>query len=90
MAQAFPDQHITEYSFCEPPYFVDANGQTSYHTTPSIHFRHNGRAMVAWCDGHVSAEQMTFTQSPNVYGGDCERFKIGWFGPDSNELFDLR
>lgn len=91
MAQAYPSQHIIEYSFCEPPFFLGSDGEpTPYHTTPSIHFRHNGRALVAWCDGHISTESMSFTESPNVYGGDNEYFKIGWFGPDSNELFDLR
>lgn len=91
IARGYPSQHVIEYSFCEPPFFVGPDGKpTSYHTTPSIHFRHSGRALVAWCDGHVSAETMSFTESPNVYGGDNERLKIGWFGPDSNELFDLR
>jgi len=90
IAQGHPLQHVTEYSFCEPPYILGADGQpTSYRYTPSIHFRHNGRTLVAWCDGHVTSEGMAFT-APSVYGGDNERFKIGWFGPDSNELFDLR
>ena len=90
IAQGHPLQHVTEYSFCEPPYILGADGQpTPYRYTPSIHFRHNGRTLVAWCDGHVTSEDMTFT-APSVYGGDNERFKIGWFGPDSNELFDLR
>jgi len=90
IAQSSPQQHITEYSFCEPPYILGADGQpTSYRYTPSIHFRHNGRTLVAWCDGHVTSEGMTFT-GPSIYGGDNERFEIGWFGPDSNELFDLR
>lgn len=90
MAQGKP-QRITEYSFCEPPYVLGADGKpTQYRYVPSIHFRHNGLAVVAWCDGHVTTERMSFTSSPNCYGGDCEAFKIGWFGPDSNDLFDLR
>ncbi|MCL6628557.1 MAG: prepilin-type N-terminal cleavage/methylation domain-containing protein [Armatimonadetes bacterium] len=83
-------ESLTEYSFCEPPYILGADGQpTQYHYTPSIHFRHNGRTVVAWCDGHVSSEQMTFT-APSAYGGDCAKYQIGWFGPDDNSLFDLR
>lgn len=89
MPQGYPRQRITEYSFCEPPYVVDAQGVTKYRTTPSIHFRHGGRAVVGWCDGHVSTETMSFTIPKNVYKGDNNRFKVGWFGPDSNELFDL-
>ena len=88
MPQGYPRQHIIEYSFCEPPYFVDETGVLPWHATPSIHFRHNGNTMVAWCDGHISSEKMSFT-APNVYGGDNEHFKVGWFGPDSNDLFDL-
>lgn len=89
MPQSFPEQHIIEYSFCEPPYFVGENSVTYWRTSPSIHFRHNGRAMVAWCDGHVSSERMSFTAA-SIYGGDNRRFKIGYFGPDSNDLFDLK
>ncbi|HUV05231.1 MAG TPA: type II secretion system protein [Armatimonadota bacterium] len=90
IAQDYPQQHVTEYSFCEPPYILGPDGQpTSYRYTPSIHFRHNERTLVAWCDGHVTSEEMTFT-ARSAYGGDNERFRIGWFGPDSNELFDLR
>lgn len=82
---------VIDYSFCEPPFIVSPGGaETSMRYTPSIHFRHNGMAVVAWCDGHVSAEKMTFTCSQNPYGGDNQAANIGWFGPESNELFDLR
>jgi|GEM_PF-847628 len=89
MPQGYPQQRVTEYSFCEPPFAVDSRGVTKYRNMPSIHFRHNGFAVVAWCDGHVSTETMSFTIPKNVYKGDNKRFKVGWFGPDSNELFDL-
>jgi prepilin-type N-terminal cleavage/methylation domain-containing protein/prepilin-type processing-associated H-X9-DG protein len=77
-----------EYSFAEPPYHASPDG-TTYASTPSIHFRHNGLANVGWCDGHVSAPKMTFTRPPNpFYRGDNKRHSIGYFGPDDNSLFD--
>ena len=86
--QGYPDRYITEYSFCKPPRIVELNaaGQIveSGHWVPTIHFRHLGRVNVAWCDGHISDEQFTFsTFEDNM----LERFRIGWFGPDSNEFF---
>ena len=68
---------LIEYSFAEPPRF--ASGGTPW---PSIHFRHRGRANVAWADGHVSAETLDRTGS---YGAAQA---LGWFGPDDNSLFD--
>jgi prepilin-type processing-associated H-X9-DG protein len=68
---------LIEYSFAEPPLF--AGGGTPW---PSIHFRHRGRANVAWCDGHVTAESMERTD------GRSAAHALGWFGPDDNSLFD--
>ncbi|MEM1012936.1 MAG: prepilin-type N-terminal cleavage/methylation domain-containing protein [Planctomycetota bacterium] len=73
---------LIEYSFAEPP----ASG-----LDPSIHFRHGDRkANVMWLDGHVSQEVFAFTSS-NIYGAtvdDHQEAGIGWFLPDSVELFD--
>ena len=68
---------LIEYSFAEPPRF--ASGGTPW---PSIHFRHRGRANVAWADGHVSAESLVRSDGRSA-GHD-----LGWFGPDDNTLFD--
>ena len=68
---------LIEYSFAEPPRF--AGGGAPW---PSIHFRHRGRAMVAWCDGHVTAE--TLSRSDARSSGRA----LGWFGPEDNSLFD--
>ena len=68
---------LIEYSFAEPPQF--ANGGTPW---PSIHFRHRGRANVAWADGHVSSETLAWTD------GRSAAHALGWFGPDDNALFD--
>ena len=91
MAQGYPTPHTTEYSFCEPVFGVGENNTVlSFHMTPSIHFRHNGRANVAWCDGHVTSERMSFTtEGENIFGGDNRAAQIGWFGPENNSLFDM-
>ena len=68
---------LIEYSFAEPPRF--AGGGTPW---PTIHFRHRGKANVAWADGHVTAETMDRTGSRGSAHG------LGWFGPDDNSLFD--
>ena len=68
---------LIEYSFAEPPQF--AGGGTPW---PTIHFRHRGRANVAWADGHVTSEALART------GGKWTAYALGWFGPDDNSLFD--
>jgi len=56
---------------------------------PTMHFRHNFAANAAHADGHVALQTMTFTQNP--YGSVPAELSdwFGWFGPESNELFDL-
>ena len=68
---------LIEYSFAEPPRFAD--GSVPW---PSIHFRHRGKANVAWADGHVSEEILARSDGPSA------PHALGWFGPDDNELFD--
>ncbi len=81
-----------DYSFCEPPFHVKPKGLDGGRAWPSIHFRHvNQQANVAWADEHVSAEELT--RSSAEYGASQAQARdmgIGWFGPDSNELFDLK
>jgi prepilin-type processing-associated H-X9-DG protein len=85
---------VTEYSFCEPPFIQENAGAPSIDLAwPSIHFRHRGRANVAWADGHVTAELPTF--SNGSYGLTTAQVKaagtggVGWFGPESNRLFQI-
>jgi prepilin-type processing-associated H-X9-DG protein/prepilin-type N-terminal cleavage/methylation domain-containing protein len=83
--------YLTEYSFCEPPWRVDATPYGPYVNQgtppewwlllPTIHFRHLGRTNVAWCDGHVTAARLTHSKS------DLDRWRLGWFGPLTNEAF---
>jgi prepilin-type N-terminal cleavage/methylation domain-containing protein/prepilin-type processing-associated H-X9-DG protein len=78
---------VIEYSFCEPRFHV---AYCWARMDPSIHFRHCGRASVAWCDGHVSAERRTATHRSGLYPGDPAEVDIGWFGgADDNGPFDL-
>ncbi|UCD28890.1 MAG: prepilin-type N-terminal cleavage/methylation domain-containing protein [Planctomycetota bacterium] len=88
-----PQPYLIEYSFCEPPFFVDVEGKLSdYHASASIQFRHRNKTNVAWADGHVDQQPMTFSRGPNAYRVHehiIRAYKIGWFGPKDNSLFDL-
>jgi len=79
-----------EYSFAEQPYWVYAGRvMTGLYTSPSIHFRHRGRANVGWVAGHVEEKQMADCQQMSVYGVDSAAMNLGWFEPVDNTLFDL-
>jgi prepilin-type N-terminal cleavage/methylation domain-containing protein/prepilin-type processing-associated H-X9-DG protein len=85
-----PSVSMVEESFVYPP-LIFSNGTPTQLTptnSPSIHFRHGGYASVGWCDGHVSAERMSFTRDTNVYGAKNRPANLGWFGTDDNTLFD--
>jgi prepilin-type processing-associated H-X9-DG protein/prepilin-type N-terminal cleavage/methylation domain-containing protein len=80
------DASLIEYSFLEPSVWPD---YPDYRPDPSMHFRHAGKANVAWLDGHASGHAMTNTNWSGLYATDPESLGIGWFGPDdSNQLFD--
>ena len=82
---AMVDAGLIEYSFAESPKWPDFDAQPR----PSIHFRHLGQTNVAWLDGHVSSETMSFSGGVvSYYQGDPKDYRVGWFGPNSNELFD--
>lgn len=72
-----------EYSYVEPPYF---NGGTE--SSPSMHFRHRGSVNVVWLDGHTSSQKMEWTYLQNAYQANNKFFKLGFFGPKDNSLFD--
>jgi prepilin-type processing-associated H-X9-DG protein len=73
---------IQEYAYAEPYRWVDFTGQPAGELAASVHFRHRGRANVAWCDGHVTPEAPTQLDGGNRYGGEASKYKIGWFGPE--------
>ncbi|GEM_PF-104809 len=83
--------YIVEYSFVEPPLMVTVDyprGLEGVFMSPSIHFRHWGRANVLWCDGHITSEQWEWATEENVYGSINRAWNIGWFGPKNNYYFD--
>jgi prepilin-type N-terminal cleavage/methylation domain-containing protein/prepilin-type processing-associated H-X9-DG protein len=87
------DGYIVEYGFLEPPHFVTQDapkGNPDWgFASPSLHFRHNGRVNVVWCDGHISSEKWEWApDGPNIYGGVNVRWAVGWFGPRDNRYFD--
>ena len=73
---------LQEYPFAEPYQWVDPNGKLQGSLQPSVHFRFNGRALIAWCDGHITAELPESVPDTNYYGGDNEAHIIGFPGPD--------
>lgn len=75
---------LQEYPFCEPYFAVNADGSLGSEMTPSVHFRHAGLAQVAWCDGSVSAEPPARLGGINLYGGDAQKYLVGWLGPSQN------
>ena len=87
------DGYIIEYGFLEPPYYVDPDhpmGASEWgYLAPSIHFRHDGRAHVLWCDGHITSEKWEWAPQENaIYpGSNNYQWGIGWFGPKDNRLF---
>ncbi len=74
---------IQEYPFADPWRWVDPNGRLRGKLQPTVHFRFDGEALVAWCDGHISAETCEEHSSTNYYGGDNEDAAIGFFGPSA-------
>lgn len=76
---------VQEYPFCEPPYWPGKDGKpTATRPSPTVHFRFRGQALVAWCDGHVTAERMQERDlGLNPNGGDAAAHQLGWFGPDA-------
>ena len=86
---------IVEYSFVEPPRFVSKehpHGQPGagdeFFLSPTIHFRHYGRANVCWADGHITSERWEWAPERNVYQAKNSRWAVGWFGPKTNYYFD--
>ena len=79
---------IQEYPYAEPPFWDFGTGPSGTRPSPSVHFRFNGKAIVGWCDGHISMEEkVARTDGENPHGGNPEAQNLGWFGPDENNGF---
>ncbi len=82
---------LQEYPFAEPRMAVNPDGTPAYSLQPSVHFRFGGKALIAWCDGHVSAVEMDDSSGDNYYGGSNEESGIGFCGPkDGNGWWNPR
>lgn len=90
--------YIIEYGQLWPPYFASPDNPTGSpdiamypnKADPGIHFRHNRRANVVWCDGHISSEHWGWAHGPvdvGYSGTNNYRHGLGWFGPRDNRLF---
>jgi prepilin-type N-terminal cleavage/methylation domain-containing protein/prepilin-type processing-associated H-X9-DG protein len=81
------EEGVQEYPFAEPFYAPTPQGGIAWELQPSVHFRAAGRALVAWCDGHVSQEEPYLFKETNFYGGNNQKAGIGWFGPEEENGF---
>ena len=78
---------LQEYPFAEPMFAPAEDGSRAWDLQPSVHFRANGKALVAWCDGHVTHEAPGAWKETNFYGGNNGKDMIGWFGPEEENGF---
>ena len=79
---------VQEYPYAEPPFWDFGAGPAGFRPSPTVHFRYDGRALVGWCDGHVTAEERVKRESgDDPHGGDPEAENLGWFGPDEDNGF---
>jgi len=93
------DGSLIAYSFTHAPKWVPEQPYGAGAPNPSMHFRHEGLANVAWADGHSSSEPMGFSTGYETHGQiSAEQARIiglGWIGdyyeslPRANYLFDL-
>jgi prepilin-type N-terminal cleavage/methylation domain-containing protein len=81
------DSGLQEYPFAEPPFAPAEDGSKAWDLQPSVHFRAGGKAIVAWCDGAISLELPSAFKETNFYGGNNEKHRIGWLGPEEENGF---
>lgn len=75
---------LQEYASAAPRQWVNSRWELAGPLQPSVHFRFNGKALIAWCDGHVTEETRSDTSSTNFYGGENESTNLGFCGPSEN------
>jgi prepilin-type N-terminal cleavage/methylation domain-containing protein/prepilin-type processing-associated H-X9-DG protein len=66
------------------------DGMPELFQSPTIHFRHDKWANVAWVDGHIDQMEMALFEEINVFGVTSSHMQIGWFEPLDNSLYDLK
>jgi prepilin-type N-terminal cleavage/methylation domain-containing protein/prepilin-type processing-associated H-X9-DG protein len=74
---------IVEAYKLSAPYYKSIGGTTWNELRPKMHFRHNGMANVAWCDGHINSEKMSYSRI--MSGTDYGAANIGFIGEYSTD-----
>lgn len=73
---------IVETGNSVPYRHLSSGGGFGELSTPTVHFRFRGLALVAWADGHITFEAPNeASTSQNVYGDENSPYLVGWFGP---------
>ena len=76
---------VQEYPYAEPPFWDFGDGPSGFRPSPTVHFRYNGKAIVGWCDGHVSMETKVVREAGfDPHDGDADAQNLGWFGPEED------
>jgi prepilin-type N-terminal cleavage/methylation domain-containing protein/prepilin-type processing-associated H-X9-DG protein len=81
---------LAEYTFLiAPPDVLRRVPNAIYPLDPSVHFRHNGVALVAFVDGHVRPLKWgTSVEQSGVYvGANPAAHQIGWFPPVMGDTY---
>lgn len=80
---------VVEYAFLTPPPAVSVRIPNSYALDPSVHFRHQQRADVAFADGHVRSlsRALSAARSPAYPNAAPEARGLGWFGPVEGDTY---
>ena len=83
---------LIAYSFVAPVFWLNAPAWQP-DPAPTIHFRHDRHASVGWADGHADAREIAFTRDyasgDFAAQGELWDLGLGYFGPESNQYFDL-
>ncbi len=80
---------LVEYGFLEPPPALTARIPGAFALDPSAHFRHHGRADVAFVDGHVHAllRALSVARSGAYPNANPQANGLGWFGPTEGKTY---
>jgi prepilin-type N-terminal cleavage/methylation domain-containing protein/prepilin-type processing-associated H-X9-DG protein len=73
------------------PRMLVRDEDAGWDSSPTMHFRHSGKANICWIDGHVTTEgPLTYTQSGwGVSEDGLKQLKIGWFGGSKDNIMQL-
>jgi prepilin-type processing-associated H-X9-DG protein len=70
-------KNVVEMPWLHAPCLQSAGGRYD----AVIHFRHNKKANVAFCDGHVESRFWDYPGTMAMAGGDTSRYGLGFLSP---------